>query len=172
MQANLLLDDGWCAKIPPSVFSNRLAVVLNTHLKALLNVTVTVASADAVGTDWANMTGTWYEFTAAVYHVNTLWFAFYFISAIVMMICAITNVVLRSMIHVPDFLGSISALTRDSTFVDVSTPASWMDGTERTRLLRDKWIMIQDVRPEESVGKNTFSDDVANVGMRMDRKYL
>jgi hypothetical protein len=51
MQANLLLDDGWCAKIPPSVFSNRLAVVLNTHLKALLNVTVTVASADAVGTD-------------------------------------------------------------------------------------------------------------------------
>jgi hypothetical protein len=118
------------------------------------------------------MTGTWYEFTAAVYHVNTLWFAFYFISAIVMMICAITNVVLRSMIHVPDFLGSISALTRDSTFVDVSTPASWMDGTERTRLLRDKWIMIQDVRPEESVGKNTFSDDVANVGMRMDRKYL
>jgi hypothetical protein len=26
-----------------------------------------------------------------------------------------------------------------------------MDGSERSRLLRDKWVMIQDVRPDEMV---------------------
>jgi len=161
--------------IPLNVFSDRLAMVLNTNLLAIFNMTIMVGS-DGTSIDvrdsmWGNTTGKWTEFTAPVYTINKTWFSLYFISAIVLLLCAAANIVLRSLIHVPDFFGSISALTRDSLFFDVPTPASGMDGTERARLLQDKWVMIQDVRPDGSVGRIAFSDDVGMVPLRRGRMY-
>ena len=172
---NYSMDTVRYENISLPVFSNRLAMVLNTYLKATFNMTITVGSdgtsIDHVDANWANTTGTWTEFTDSVYYISKPWFALYFISAIVLLLCALANTILRCLIHVPDIFGSISALTRNSVFVDVPTPASDMDGTERARLLQDKWVMIQDVRPDEAVGRIAFSDAASNVGVRMDRRY-
>jgi hypothetical protein len=165
----------WYEDIPLPLFSNRLAMVLNSYLRASLNMTITVGSdgtsAQGRDVDWARTTGTWTQFTSPVYRVNKSWFALYFIAVVVLILSALVNIILRSLIHVPDFLGSISALTRDSQFFSVPMPSSGMDGTERARLLQDKWVMIQDVRPDEAVGRIAFSDAVAGVGLRLDRMY-
>jgi hypothetical protein len=157
--------------IPLEVFSNRLAMALNTNLLAMFNMSIIVGGDATQDVQWANTTGTWTEFTAPVYSINKTWFALYFVSAIVLLICAITNVVLRSLSHAPDFLGSISALTRDSPFFDVPTPASGLEGTERSRLLQDKWVMIQDVMPEKEVGRIALSDADGMVPLQKTRLY-
>ncbi|KAF1935284.1 hypothetical protein EJ02DRAFT_361858, partial [Clathrospora elynae] len=171
----LPVPDGWSAEVPPKVFSNRLTVLLNTFMRGTYNMTINIGS-DGTSLDhcdarWANTTGAWTQFTAPVYQVSKPWFALYFIAALVMTVCALANIILRSLVHVPDFFGSISALTRDSLFIDVPTPASGMDGTERARLLQDKLVMIQDVQPDKAIGRIAFSDAVTKVGLRMDRRY-
>lgn len=157
--------------IPLEVFSNRLSMVLNTNLLAMFNMSIIVGGDATQDVQWGNTTGTWTEFTAPVYTINTTWFALYFISAIVLLICAIINVVLRSLSHAPDFLGSISALTRDSPYFDVPTPASGLEGTERSRFLKDKWVMIQDVAPDNEVGRIALSDADGMVPLQKTRLY-
>lgn len=147
MRTNNSYGSNWAAAISPPVFASRLSMVLNTYLKATLDLSITVGadgtSLHDIDANWANTTGTWTEFTEPIYQISKSWFALYFISAIVLTACALANIVLRFLTHVPDIFGSISALTRDSTFIDVPTPASGMDGLERARLLKDKWVMIR-----------------------------
>jgi hypothetical protein len=166
----------WYEDIPLNIFSNRLAMVFNTYLRATFDLAYTVGSdgtsLDSRGGLWANTTGSWTTFTAPVYHVQRSWVLFFFVSAIILTLCAAANIVLHCLIHVPDFLGSISALTRDSPFISVPAPASSMDGVERSRLLRHKWVIIQDVRPDEEVGRIAFSDAASLAPLRRDRLYL
>ncbi|KAI8939242.1 hypothetical protein NX059_005068 [Plenodomus lindquistii] len=161
-------------RVSINVFSDRLALILNTHLRASLNATINVGSdgtsLDIVDEDWANTTGTWTEFTSPIYHVNWTWLSLYLISAIVVSVCAIANLVLRSN-NVPDIFTGVSALTRDSPFFDIPTPASTLDGPDRARLLKDKWVMIQDVRPNDEVGRIAFSDAETLVSLKKDRLY-
>ena len=162
--------------VPMVVLQNRLAMILNTFNLATLDMENIVGSDGLSLTNrdanWGNTTGSWSEYTPPVYHLRRAWFLLYFASAFVLLACAITNIVLRILIRVPDFLGSVSALTRDSLFVDVPTPASTLDGTERSRLLQHKWVMIQDVRPGNEVGRIAFSDAPAMVPLRKDRLYM
>ncbi|KAF2847242.1 hypothetical protein T440DRAFT_456651 [Plenodomus tracheiphilus IPT5] len=166
----------WYEDIPLDVFSDRLAMVLNTYIRATINMTNTFGS-DGISLEgrddtWANSTGTWTQFTAPVYHIEWAWFLLYAVSALVLALCGFANVLLRSFVHIPDFLGSISALTRDSRFIEVPTPGSGMDGAERARLLRDKWVMVQDVNPEEEDGRIAFSDAQAGVPLQKSRNYV
>lgn len=71
----------------------------------------------------------------------------------------------------PDFFGSISALTRDSIFFDAPTPASGMDGTERAKLLQNRGVMIQDVAPNDAVGRIAFSGNEGMLRLQKDRIY-
>jgi hypothetical protein len=169
--SDYMYDSVWYEDIPLEIFSDRFAMVLNTNLQAVLNMTTIVGGNDTPNQYWGNTTGNWTEFTAPVYSINKTWFSLYFIAAIISLICAVTNVILRSLIHAPDFFGTISAMTRDSLFFDVPTPASGMDGTERSRLLQDKWVMIQDVSPDKTVGRIAFSDSTSLVPLQKSRMY-
>ncbi|OMP86674.1 hypothetical protein BK809_0003846 [Diplodia seriata] len=120
---------------------------------------------------WANTTGNFTAFTADYYELQKPWFTLYMASTLVLTLCGLVNVVLRTMIRAPDFLGSISALTRDSPFVDAPPGGSTMDGTDRARLLKDKWVRIQDVKPDEEVGRIAFSDGKGPGGLRIGRRY-
>lgn len=166
----------WYEDVPLSTFSNRLAMVLNTYLQATLNATniygAEGSSLESRDNTWSNTTGTWTEFTAPVYQLHKVWFALYIISATVLTMAALINILLRVWTHSPDFLNSISALTRDSAFIQVPTPASTLDGSERARLLRDTWFMIQDVQPNGKVGRIALSDAEEAVALRKDREYV
>jgi hypothetical protein len=132
----------WYEDIPLQIFSDHLAMVLNKYLCAYLDITYTVGSDGASFEDrddfWANTTGSWTTFTTPVYHVQRTRFLVCLVSAIAFTTCAVVNVVLRFFIHIADFLGTVSALTRYSPYIDVLAPASSMDGAERLELLRDK----------------------------------
>jgi hypothetical protein len=161
--------------LPLSVFSDRLAMVLNTHIQASLNATILVGSDGnafaAVDKDWANTTGTWTEFTVPIYKVNRTWFALYLISAIFASICAIANVVLRWN-NIPDIISGVSALTRDSPFFNTPTPASTLDGSDRARFLRDRIVMIQDVYPDKEVGRIALADATTLMRLEKERLYI
>lgn len=51
------------------------------------------------------------------------------------------------------------------------TPASAMDGDERTRFLQDKRVMIQNVRPDGAVGRIALSDAAGLVPLQKSRMY-
>jgi hypothetical protein len=170
------MDQMWYEDVPLDMFSNRLSTVLNTYLRATLN-TSNIFGSDGTSIEsrdetWSNTTGMWTEFTAPVYQINRVWFLLYIISATMLSLAALMNIVTRILTHVPDFLASVSALTRDSTFIQLPTPASTMDGSERARLLRDTWVMIQDVRPDEKVGRIALSDAEGAVSLLKDRQYM
>jgi len=175
-EPNTGLKAVWYEDIPMSIFQNRLAMVLNTYLRASLNLTNNVGSdgllLDNRDSDWANLTGTWFEYTPPIYYLNWKWFYLYFISSLVLAGCALANIVLRCLIRIPDFLTSVSGLTRDSPFVDVPTPASILGGSERSRLLQDKLVMVQDVKPQDEVGRIAFSDLPGKVHIQQGRLYL
>jgi hypothetical protein len=173
------LDYVWYEDIPLGLFSNSLTVVLNTYLCATFDLTVTVGSEENItsiyGSDssaWANTTGTWTEFTEPVYYISMSWFILYVISALVLPVCAVANIALRSLAQSPDIFGSVAALTRDSRFFNMPMPASGMDGSERSRLLQDKWVMIQDVRSDEAIRRIAFSDDVSVAPLSKERMYM
>jgi hypothetical protein len=161
--------------LPLSVFSDRLAMVLNTHIQASLNTTILVGSDGnafaAVDKDWANTTGTWTEFTVPIYKVNRTWFALYIVSAIFASICAIANVVLRWN-NIPDIISGVSALTRDSPFVSTPTPASTLDGSDRARFLKDRMVIIQDVCPDNEVGRIALADATTLGRLQKERLYI
>jgi hypothetical protein len=162
--------------VAPRTFSDRFAMALNTWTRASFNRTITVGSDSGslkdIDTQWENTTGTWTAFTDPVYYIDVPWFIVYIVSALVLSFCAIANIVLRSLIFTPDIFSSIVALTRDSQFFNTPTPASGMDGSERSRLLQDKWVMIQDIRPDEAVGRIAFSDNGGLAPLARDRKYM
>jgi hypothetical protein len=158
------------------VFAGRFAMALNTHLRATLDTSYTVGS-DGLALknetqSWARTNGTWTEYTAPTYHLNRSWFLLYLLSAIVLAICALANIILRTIIYVPDFLGSVSAMTRDSKYIQVRSPGSTLDGTERSRLLRYKRVMVQDVQPDEVIGRIALSDDPDFIAVRKERQYV
>lgn len=160
--------------LPLEVFSARLSMVISTALRASLNMPSLVGMKSMIlenDPNWANTTGVWEKFTADKYVVKRLWFTLYMASTIVMTLCAVVNIVLRGVTRAPDFLGSISALTRDSPFVDTPAGGSVMDGTERAKLLKGKWVRIQDVKPDDDVGRIAFSDAKGAGRLRVDRMY-
>jgi hypothetical protein len=161
--------------LPLSVFSDRLAMVLNTHIQASLNATILVGSDGnaftAVNKDWANTTVTWTEFTLPIYKVNRTWFAVYLVSAIFASLCAIANLVFRWN-NIPDIINSVSALTRDSPFFSTPTPASTLDGSDRARFLKDRLVMIQDVCPDKEFGRIALADAKTLVQLQKDRMYV
>lgn len=160
--------------LPLDVFSTRLSMLINTFLRASLDMPSLVGMNSMAldnDTNWINTTATWEEFTADTYVIKKSWFTLYMASSLVMTLCALVNIVLRAMTQTPDFLGSVSALTRDTPFVDAPAGGSFMDGTERARLLKDKWVRIQDVKPDEDVGRIAFSDAKGPGRLRTDRQY-
>lgn len=160
--------------IPTKIFEARLSMIINTFLRASLDMP-SLAGGNGISvendTTWGNTTATWTQFTGEVYNMQRRWFALYISSTLILTLCGLFNIVLRSMVRAPDFLSSVSALTRDSQFIDVPPGGSTMDGPERTRLLKDKWVLIQDVKRKEEVGRIAFSD--AKSGGRLDwsRRY-
>lgn len=149
------------------IFEARLAMLLNTFWRISINQSVPLGldgiSLNRTGYDaqfWGHVDGQWNAFSSQRYYMFHLrWFALFTTATAIMMACALANIVLRTRIRAPDILGAISTLTRDTPFVDAMAKSSTLDAMSRTKLLKEKWVRIQDVRPEERIGKIAFSDD-------------
>lgn len=160
------------------VFQARLALLFNTFWRISLDQGIIVGS-DGVSLNrsglsaWGRTQGMWSRPTQPYYQVQSAWIGLYFVGSTVMMLCALCNVLLRTRIRVPDFIGSVSGLTRDSPFITLPSAGSLLDGTDYIRLLKGKWVRIQDVQPDSIVGRIAISDEQSLPGsdLRWGRRY-
>ncbi|KAJ3528936.1 hypothetical protein NM208_g9981 [Fusarium decemcellulare] len=60
--------------------------------------------------------------TDDVYVLSRGWFAMAMMSTLVLLGCAVTNVAIRCFIKAPDFLDSITGMTRDSPYIQIKPP--------------------------------------------------
>ncbi|KAF4546198.1 uncharacterized protein LTHEOB_4195 [Lasiodiplodia theobromae] len=182
-------DVGDYTRIPLDTFQARLALIVNSFFHASLNTSKFVGADGVNGTDspddpsfpgspslqHGNATGTWTEFTPSRYEVKPAWLTLYLVSTTVLAVCAIASVTISALTRAPDLFCGVSSLTRDSAFMTrVPEGGSSLSGSDRARHLQDVWVRIQDVKPEDDVGRIAFSDQKelgAGATLRWERKY-
>ncbi|KLO93616.1 uncharacterized protein FFB20_10436 [Fusarium fujikuroi] len=161
--------------LPPEIIERRLATVLNTITMSTYEVNVLTGgkglSLDGGPVLWQNTTATWTEFDRDIYKLNKPWFITTVLSTVVLMICAVANIVVRQRIRAPDFLDSVAGLTRDSQFVDVSQEGSGESGSNRLEMIKDVKVRICDVYPEREIGKIALTTELNGPKLRWDRRY-
>ena len=93
----------------------------------------------------------------------------------VLRILGIANIFVALQATVPDIFGYVSSLTRDNPHVEVPKGGSTLDGTERSRLIRDLKVQLADVEDDKEVGyvalKSLRKDGGGVVRLRRDRVY-
>lgn len=138
-------------------FTKRLARLINTYWQ--LGFGPTVQASGLNHQDAYKHNATTNDALAVVtkeYAANAIsvaWIATYFLCAAVMLATAAASIILDPLTIVPDMLGYASTLARKSRYVDLPKVNSSMSGAERARILGDHRVMMQDVRPQASVGK-------------------
>jgi hypothetical protein len=151
-------------KVPIEVFQKRLSLVFNTFWRStVLPGTVYGGSVNASLFPEAeimlNTTGKWNYLTEPVYKISIPWIVTYFTATFIQVVCVILTIILRYHLCIPEILGYVSALTRDSPYVAVPPGGSTLNDDERAWLLKDCWVRIQDVQPNQNVGRIAFSSD-------------
>ncbi|KAF5229748.1 hypothetical protein FANTH_14085 [Fusarium anthophilum] len=166
---------GCFASLPPKIIEKRLATVLNTITMSTYEENVLTGgkglSLDGRPVRWQNTTATWAEFDRDIYKLNMPWFITTILSTIVLMICAIANIIVRQRIKAPDFLDSVAGLTRDSPFVDVPQDGSGKSGSDRLETIKNVKVRISDVNPDEEVGKIALTTELNGPKLRWERIY-
>lgn len=166
---------GCFTSLPRDVIKRRLATVLNTITMSTYEVNVLTGgkglSLDGGPVLWQNTTATWTEFDRDIYRLNKPWFITTVLSTVVLMICAVANIVVRQRIRAPDFLDSVAGLTRDSQFVDVSQEGSGKSGSDRLEMIKDVKVRICDVHPEREIGKIALTTELNGPKLRWERRY-
>ncbi|QKD48767.2 uncharacterized protein FOBCDRAFT_256554 [Fusarium oxysporum Fo47] len=164
------------ASLPPEVIERRLATALNTITMSTYEVNVLIGGKglflDGGGPVlWQNTTATWTEFDKDMYKLNKPWFITTMLQTVILMICAVDNIVVRQRIKAPDFLDSVAGLTRDSPFVDVSQDGSGKGGSDRLETIKDAKVRICVVYPEREIGKIALTTELSGPKLRWERSY-
>ncbi|EKJ74661.1 hypothetical protein FPSE_05129 [Fusarium pseudograminearum CS3096] len=172
-------------RLPLKVFAQRLALVINTAMRvsyyapAVLsfgNINMTEMEDWMPGMYAIQYTNTTGDFTTSEerYQVQNIWMAIYIVSLILMGISLLATVSLSLVTRAPDFLTSISALTRDSVHINVPAGGSTYCGDERATLLKNRRLKIRDVQPDEDIGYVALADDNShgNRGLKAAKKRL
>ncbi|KAG8355425.1 hypothetical protein FVEN_g6634 [Fusarium venenatum] len=167
---------GCYSSVPAAVLERRLSMVLNTFVMASYNLTALTGGYGAVIDDsefpWKSGTATWSEFATDIYVVDWSWLSITVISTVVLVICAIANVIIRLRIKAPDFLNSVASLTRDSPFIDISNQVgSGLSGQDSLKVLGDIRVQIRDVYPNRDIGRIALTTDLTQQKLKLDRDY-
>ncbi|RFN51773.1 hypothetical protein FIE12Z_3976 [Fusarium flagelliforme] len=161
-------------------FEARVATALNTFLMASYNYSV-LTGTDGISLSqrndmWQNFIATWTEYTEPVYTLNIAWFCISIISTLIIMACTVSNAVIRHVIIAPDFLGSVDGLIRDSPFVKVdiesSDVGSGVSSHDRIKFTKNTQVQIQDIQPDENMGKIALTSDIRNSRLEWKRVYI
>ncbi|RBR12017.1 uncharacterized protein FIESC28_08787 [Fusarium coffeatum] len=160
-------------------FEARLATALNTFIMASYNYSV------LTGTDgtslkqrndmWHDFTATWKEYREPVYTLNIAWFSISIGSTLILLACTASNAIIRHLIIAPDFLGSVDGLIRDSPFVKIdnesSDVSSGVSSQDRIKFTKNLHVQIQDVQPDDNMGKIALTSDVRGSKLDWMRVY-
>ncbi|XEU99578.1 hypothetical protein FSHL1_004865 [Fusarium sambucinum] len=163
-------------KLPLKVFAQRLSLVINTAMRVsycapavLASGKMSTAEMDVyLGRGVIKYTNTTGEFTTSElrYQVQKKWMTIYIFSLVLMGVSILATVALNLATRAPDFLTNISALTRDSIYINVPQGGSTHCGDDRARLLKNRRLKIRDVQSEEDIGYVTLADDPSHGNQR------
>ncbi|PTD08740.1 hypothetical protein FCULG_00010900 [Fusarium culmorum] len=183
---------GCYSELSQAFFEARFATALNTFLMAAYD-DVVLGGADNTGQSmedfvrrtflyrkghpsWQNTTADWTGFTDSIYVMDIAWFCISVISTVVLLGCAIVNVVIRQLVLAPDFLDSVDGLTRDSPFVDIPSESyamgSGVSSRDRLQATKDIRVQIRDVEPDRNVGRIALTTDTTDKRLDWGRAYV
>ena len=156
--------------IPAEVFSERFAILLNTYYQCGLvpwlrtgNLPVTQTGLNGLNSSLNDETGAFNPtivstiYISHVYIYNRTWAAISFATSAVLILCGLCGAILRFRTRGPQILGYVSTMTRDNPYLKLPQGGCTLDGLDRTRLLKDVKVMLQDVAPYEDVGHIALS---------------
>ncbi|KAH7388857.1 hypothetical protein BKA66DRAFT_61805 [Pyrenochaeta sp. MPI-SDFR-AT-0127] len=139
--------------------SVRLTLAFNAYWQAILwqGQTVLTDAFDSSQSLSMSNTETREEPNTPIYRISIPWVVVLITATLALLALTTTNIVVSLMIISPDLLGYVSTLTRSSAAKSSIIPyhvetGTTLDGAERDRLLRDKIIRIEDMRPSADVG--------------------
>lgn len=145
--------------VPPPVLQSRLTMLWNTWWMATKDIgllsgfelnTYPLRTGLGSGRDspvLLNETATWSYQIPPSYEVHLGWAVAFLAADAALFIVALYALWVKLRTDIPEILGYVSSLTRDSPYVSypVPSPGSTLDGTERARKLKDAWIRMEDV---------------------------
>jgi hypothetical protein len=88
----------------------------------------------------------------AIYKASPLWVALLIVSSITLLLLGILTIILHFTTTVPDVLGYVSTMTRDSSYFNSLPSATTLDDPTRSRALRNVRVQLADVKAEEETG--------------------
>lgn len=87
-----------------------------------------------------------------VYVCHVLWLFCLLLSSTVLFLVGIVGVIMKYRSVSPEILGYISSHTRDNPYIQLPPGGTTIEGLERSRLLFDTRVRLQDVKEDEEVG--------------------
>ncbi|KAL6920462.1 hypothetical protein FSST1_004488 [Fusarium sambucinum] len=164
---------GCFSSLPPYILERRLATALNTIVMSSNDVNI-ITGGKGMGSEqkhWQNTTALWTEFDRDIYVLNKPWFTTTVVSTVVLIICAVANIIIRQRIRAPDFLDNITGLTRDSLFIDLPQSGSGKSGLDRLATIKNVSVRICDVYPEREVGRIALTTELNSPGLTWGRSH-
>ncbi|KAG8675746.1 hypothetical protein FPOAC2_01822 [Fusarium poae] len=165
-------NQGGCfTSLPPEIFEKRLAAALNTIIMASYPFRTLTGGEDQSFQQWQETTALWTEFDRDIYVLDKPWFITTIISTLIMIICAVANIIIRQRIKAPDFLDNIAGLTRDSQFIDLPDSGSGKSGSDQLATIKNVSVRICDVYPEREVGRIALTTELNSSKLEWERNY-
>ncbi|KAM0386202.1 hypothetical protein ACHAPY_000754 [Fusarium culmorum] len=165
---------GCFVSLPPEIMERRLATALNTAVMSSYPLRI-LTGGMGLGLEeqshWQNITASWAEFDTDIYVLNKPWFVTTIVSTVILIICAVANVVIRQLIKAPDFLDNITGLTRDSPFIDLPEDGSGKSGPDRLATVKNVKVRIGDIYPEREVVRIALTTELNSPKLRWNRSY-
>jgi hypothetical protein len=188
------------SEVAPSVFSDRLAIVLNSWLRQSLTFTGSVFYGDNptdlayYGFDFGRLpangsvpqsvvdesckmmctqsTEAILTHSVQVFSYSGPWLALLFASSAVLLATGLAGTALSWRTRVPDMLGYVTSMTYNNRYVALPERGGVLDASHRARLLRDLTVSISDVDGSSGIGRIAFTSETNARALEEGRKYV
>ena len=154
--------------VPADEFTQRLSLLFNTYWQA------SIVPCDYTGKVIRTTTDPLLEQNATitisinVYRADWAWLAVLLVSSTILLVAAVAGAIWNSRLIVgPEFFGVTSSLAHRNRYMRVPSGESTIGGVARARQLRDMRVMLQDVAPDQQVGKMVLGTVEGNGGQRL-----
>ncbi|PVF95162.1 hypothetical protein CPB86DRAFT_799936 [Serendipita vermifera] len=148
-------------EIPIAEFSRRFAVVLNTYYQATIDplsrLDFPVFPPGFEPRTHEKAMATVQTQFPDTYQRHWEWVISSLVASLAMLGVAILGIVLQSRVIVPDFYGHVSSMTRDNPYFPLPPSGCTLEGIERSILLKDVVVRIEDVAPNKKIGHLAFT---------------
>ena len=114
--------------------------------------------------------------SSQVYFVYFSWLSVFLVSTLVMLSASIVGIIYSRRTIVPDYLGYVSSLAKESPYIRMPDVGVNMDGMDKARLVKDVKVRLGDVANVEDgkgqIGRLAFARMEETVGVRKGKLYI